>query len=905
MGMGGSPRIENAGELSSLAVLKSAPGGVLLIREGKVGWANANAISLLHAQGAEQLLGQPIERFFPEEGEWVARTCSQPSSVEEAMAWREVTLRRTDGSLFQVEVITFRADLDHLSECFLVMRDDSAQLQAMRALEEKEAHLEAFFQAASNVAFILVNTQGRIQEFSPGAERIFGDPREEILGQPISRLFPPGSPGLGEMQMNVEGFLLRNTGEEFPALYNVFPLRDSKGAAEGVVLVAIDIVRRHQAETRLAQRAEGERLIATVSSRLLNTPPQEVGQAVQEALVLLRDDCRSESAFFRLLSTDGRFFLPQSPEYFAGIEGGTVEILPEIELDEIPWTAAKFRNREIIDIPFVEGLPAEASAEAKIMRHLGIRAALGVPIFQGGSLFAWIGLNQYSKERSWDSETATLVRIVGQAIASTLVRAWGEESLRQSEMQYRTTIEGLEDPLLVVDQDLRILLSNNAFLHMQQEWGGEADVVGKEASQVFPFTGDLDRVQFRQVMESGKPLENLTHLHRQGKEGIYLLKRFPIHDGGEITRVVTLFQDVTAGTLAEQTLRESEEQSRTILESSPDGILLFELNGKIVLANQEAARMHGFFGPHALIGLPFYDLVVPGDVARISKIQKQAEKKALSTTLETTMQRQDGSTFPGELKLSLIRDTLGAPKTILCIARDISDRKRAEEELQSISRRFLADQEMERRRIARELHDQIGQGLSAVKINLQNALTVPLSGDQRGILKETVQTIDQAIDEVRRLSLELRPAALDDLGLVPALRGYLDRTARRSNLPSHFVVEPPDIHLPPELETVCFRIAQEALTNVIRHAEAHLVEVEIRREGDTLLLVVRDDGRGFDLGRSMEASFHGESLGLVGMRERALLARGNLEIIARPGKGTEVKVTLPIVESASRRRRRK
>ncbi|MCX5971115.1 MAG: PAS domain-containing protein [Coprothermobacterota bacterium] len=674
-------------------------------------------------------------------------------------------------------------------------------------------------------------------------------------------------------------------------------------------------VRYEEGESQLHHREGGDRLIAQISSHFLNIPPEEVDQGIQDALTLLREFCQSEGAFVRLLSADSRYFL-QASQYFSGPPGCNSELLPRIHVDEIPWVAAKLRRREAIEISTFAGLPPEAEGERRILDFLGIRSSLSVPILFGGSLFGWIGLNQYSREMKWNPETATLLRIIGGMVASAIVRRRSHESLVRSEVQYHATIEGIDDPLHVVGPDLRIILANSAFRHVQREWHGEgepaftdAEILEWAAPDVFPFGGDLQRQEYEQVFSTSQTLESLTHLQRGEREGIFRVKKIPIMEGGKVSQVITMIEDVTSRTRSEQALHESEEQARTILESSPDAILLVALNGEILLANQQAAALHGYATPHAMVGLPVGELVTPEENIRIHQesLRMLGASAALtsgaaegpnpggrSATLEVTLAHTNGSTLFGELKLSLICNALGAPRAFLGIARDIRRRKLFEEQMRSIPRRLLEAQEGERRVIARELHDQIGQALLAVKLALQNLPAQEQLEEERILLKESVDTIDQAIEKVRSLSLELRPTALDDLGLIECLRGSLDRLARRAGFKAQLLAEPGELLLPGELETVCFRVTQEALSNVVRHAGAREVVVALRQRGDSFQISVRDDGCGFDLEHAMEASLRGESLGLVGMQERVLLVQGQLTIHTGPGQGTEVRAVFPL-----------
>jgi signal transduction histidine kinase len=214
--------------------------------------------------------------------------------------------------------------------------------------------------------------------------------------------------------------------------------------------------------------------------------------------------------------------------------------------------------------------------------------------------------------------------------------------------------------------------------------------------------------------------------------------------------------------------------------------------------------------------------------------------------------------------------------------------RQANEQLHVLSRRLFQIQEDERRHLARELHDQLGQALTAAKIDLQAARL-----EERAIVRrldDSIAIIERLLQQVRQLSLELRPPLLDDLGLVPALRWYLDQQAQRADLRVEFFADPALERIDAAIETACFRVAQEALTNVVRHARARTVSVELDRTPEVLHLVVRDDGIGFDVATAQQ----GASLGLLGMRERVALVGGELDCKSAPDRGTEVHAFFPV-----------
>src|SRR5207302_1309898 len=207
------------------------------------------------------------------------------------------------------------------------------------------------------------------------------------------------------------------------------------------------------------------------------------------------------------------------------------------------------------------------------------------------------------------------------------------------------------------------------------------------------------------------------------------------------------------------------------------------------------------------------------------------------------------------------------------------------EQLQALSRQLIEAQEAERRVVARELHDDFGQVLTAIKLNL-----VRRDRDDA----ETIALVDGAIARMRELAHDLRPPLLDEFGLEASLRWYVEREAKRAGLDFRLALATLARRPPIAVETTCFRIAQEALTNVIRHAQAHVVDVELSAANGTLQLVVHDDGRGFDVSAARMRAAHGGSQGLLSMQERVALAGGDLEIDSAPGRGTTVRARLPL-----------
>ena len=346
---------------------------------------------------------------------------------------------------------------------------------------------------------------------------------------------------------------------------------------------------------------------------------------------------------------------------------------------------------------------------------------------------------------------------------------------------------------------------------------------------------------------------------------------------------------------AETALRESEERYRELFENARDAIYVHDLKGTYIRINRAAERLSGYTRDE-LIGHNLMEFVASDHVQHVrERLCKKLAKKG-ETTYEVDIIVKDGRRVPVEVSSRAIYEN-GQPVGVQGMVRDITERKLAQDALQLFSRQLIEAQEDERRRIARELHDQIGQVLTAVKMNLHTVQQVSDSSETRSYVKDNIEAVDEALRLVRDLSVDLRPPVLDDLGLVTALHWYVDRYTQRTGLNVEVVVDLPEHNerFSRELETACFRIAQEALTNIVRHANATQILVQLEKEINVLVLTIKDNGVGFDLESLRKRAPRAATLGLVSMQERAHAAGGTIEIDSEVSKGTEVRFRLPIV----------
>jgi PAS domain S-box-containing protein len=348
----------------------------------------------------------------------------------------------------------------------------------------------------------------------------------------------------------------------------------------------------------------------------------------------------------------------------------------------------------------------------------------------------------------------------------------------------------------------------------------------------------------------------------------------------------------------------SQQQHLTLIFNGvSDGIFLLEVGPdntyRFLDTNKSFLKVTGLTRKQ-VVGKRIDEVFSEASQARARGKYDKAVRERKTLTWEEKVDYPAGMRV-GEVTVTPLANKTGSIVQLAGVVRDMTRRKEAEEQLgkcyqrlQVLSRRLVDAQETERRHIARELHDEIGQTLTIAQLNLQAASRSPESTPVRSHLQASIDAVEQVLVQVHDISLNLRPSMLDDLGLEPALRWYTNRQAALAGWQTEFRSDSPDHRLDPMIETECFRIAQEALTNVSRHARAQRVTVTLSIKDGQVHLYVRDDGIGFDVSATRQKAVLGSSLGLLSMEERALLAGGGLEHNSAIGKGTEVHAWFPL-----------
>jgi PAS domain S-box-containing protein len=373
------------------------------------------------------------------------------------------------------------------------------------------------------------------------------------------------------------------------------------------------------------------------------------------------------------------------------------------------------------------------------------------------------------------------------------------------------------------------------------------------------------------------------------------------HDGA--THIICIVRDVSDRQFLEDEIREGEERYHTLLDQSPEPIVVHSM-GTVVYANNAMVRLLLLNSADDMIGHQLMEFVPPDHIDEARRhIEEGPQSGETRNTWIVKTRRRDGRIlYLDAIAAWVVYRGQPAAQVILRDLSELMEREEelraSREELRNLSSYLQSAREAERTSIARELHDELGSALTALKMDVQSLdELIPPDGHAsvRHEFEERIATmsslIDSTVQTMRRIVTELRPALLDSLGLIAAIEWHAEEFEQRTGVSCRLGPHPDEVTIDRDRATAVFRIFQETLTNVARHAAASRVDVDLRIEDTSLLLAVADNGRGF----SADSASNSTSFGILGMRERALIFQGELTISGEPGIGTIVTLRIPLL----------
>ena len=473
------------------------------------------------------------------------------------------------------------------------------------------------------------------------------------------------------------------------------------------------------------------------------------------------------------------------------------------------------------------------------------------------------------------------------------------DALALSERKYRELYDHLRDGFARTTIDGEIVEFNPAFQRMLgyardeligkhhrditfQRWHEEEEGILRE--QVFE-RGYSDVYEKEYVREDGTllPVELQTYLARD--------------EEGNPSGLWAVVRDLSYRKRVESAYQKSRERSQRLVETMSDGLAVLDAEDVVTYVNPRFCELLGY-APGDLVGRPAEGFVQASHRPRLHErlVHRRAEDR---DPFQLGWVRKDGSILNTLVSPQPLHDQEGRFEGSFAVVTDITKLKRAKGEIRYLSQRLIGAAEEERMRISRDLHDEIGQMITALRLGLEGirgrlAGTGDPTGERR--LNELVGVADGLGDRIRQVCAQLHPALIEHLGLSAALGALVnDLSCQRRDVAIEFVSSGLKGRLPAPVELAVYRVCQESLSNVLRHADASRVRVNLTHSHPSTILTVEDDGRGFELREGTERT-NGErrGIGLLGMRERMLALGGSLTIRSARGKGTVIRAEVPV-----------
>jgi two-component system, NarL family, sensor histidine kinase UhpB len=645
----------------------------------------------------------------------------------------------------------------------------------------------------------------------------------------------------------------------------------------------------------LESRLEFETLIADLSSKFVNLPPGEVDHEIDEALRRVCELLDIDLAVLWQWSAETPDVI--APTHVFAVEEGLQPSEPLYQ-EHFPWCLQEMLAGRMVNVSTLGILPAEAAVDLESCRLFSIKSNLTLPLSVGGGTpVGCLGLNTLRVARDWPNELVKRLQLVAQVFTNALARKRHELSLKESEERLVLAVDSAGAGVWTLDFRTGLFWATDRGREIFGYSPDEVISVERFVASVHPVDRDLVRNAIERSVRAGEPVNLEYRIIVPGDGGVRWIAsrgRSRLNADGELERLMGVSIDISENKMSDEAFRTSEARLKAGAELAALAFYEVDFDNGTAYADDRFREVCGL--PHTaqqdLQALEFWlEHLHPDDQERVLDLREQLHDGRLDRlSFEYRyLHPARGSVWIHHLAGVTRRDTAGRAVATYGVLRDITESKRVETELRDLSRRLIRAHEEERAMLARELHDDVTQRLAVLAIDVGRAEAASSGGPHEAAMRSVREGLVRISEDIHSLAYQLHPSVLEELGLVEALRAECDRRARQGTLVLSVDLDPLPGAVGKDAAICLFRVAQEALNNVARHAGACAASVTLRKMDEGLLLAVRDDGVGFD---PLDPKRR-RSLGLASMRERVELVDGSLDIESTPGRGTEIIAWVP------------
>lgn len=675
-----------------------------------------------------------------------------------------------------------------------------------------------------------------------------------------------------------------------------------------------EIAEHKQAEEQIQRNAIRNVALADLSRTLA-----EAGQDYQKVLdIVVRQivELLGDNCTITLLTGDGRFVEPVAffhPDPTAQTFLQQIHSTTRYRVGEgFAGQVAKTGQPVLVPVVAQERVLAAVKPEYRpYVERFGMHSILIVPLRVQAKVIGTLGVTRDQPGRPYVAEDQAFLQDLADRAALAITnthlfemvqkelaeRQRVDAALRSSNALFEGLFDSAPDAILLAALDGRILRVNRK---VQDKFGYHlSELIGQKLESLLPFPVEEQHLAERVSNPPdllggliGLDLD-LSAVRKDQSEFPVYVTLSPLLLEGE-TYVICIVHDITARKQIEDALRKSEARFRTIFEEAAIGIKLIGLDGRIIACNPAMEEMLGYCSDE-ITGLTYTDIIDPADAVISEELFfKLANGMTDRYRLEKRFRHKDGFSIWVRQLVSLVRDENGAPQFAMAMVENISERKRMEAELAEVQRRLMDSREAERIHLSQELHDGPMQTLYGLSYQMKSIQDEMMDHPSAARLGEMQETIKQIVQILRITCGELRPPTLAPFGLEKTIRSHAEQFQRdHPEIAINLALASDRLTLPENIRLSLFRIYQQALANVIRHAQAKKVTVHFAMDQDEVVLEVTDDGRGFSVPKSWIDFAREGHLGLAGIAERAEIIRGKLLVDSEPGKGTSLRVSVP------------